>query len=66
MTRNLSTAGVIMDFLRDGKGIGLGKVAETSEMVEVNPQWVFKANNITFKGVNLQTILESLGYVFPS
>ena len=63
---NLSTAGVIMDFLYDGKGIGLGKVAETTEMVEVNPQWTFKADKITFKGEDLEYILTSLGYVFPT
>lgn len=63
---NISTAGVIMDFLYDGKGIGLGKVSETSEMVEVNPQWTFKADKMTFKGQDLETILTSLGYVFPT
>ena len=63
---NISTAGVIMDFLYDGKGIGLGKVAETTEMVEVNPEWTFKCNTMTFHGQDLKTILESLGYVFPS
>ena len=66
MTRNISTAGVIMDFLYDGKGIGLGKIAETTEMVEVNPQWTFKADKMTFKGQDLETILTSLGYVFPT
>lgn len=65
-TVNISTAGVIMDFLYDGKGIGLGKVAETTEMVEVNPQWTFKADKMTFKGQDLETILTSLGYVFPT
>ena len=65
-TVNLSTAGVIMDFLYDGKGIGLGKVAETTEMVEVNSQWTFKADKITFKGQSLESILTSLGYVFPT
>lgn len=65
-TVNISTAGVIMDFLYDGKGIGLGKVAETTEMVEVNPQWTFKADKMTFKGVDLETILTSLGYIFPT
>lgn len=63
---NLSTAGVIMDFYHDGKGIGLGKVAETSKMVEVNPEWTFKADKILFKGEDLETILTSLGYVFPT
>ena len=66
MSRNISTAGVIMDFLRDGKGIGLGKVAETTKMVEVNPEWTFKADKMTFKGQDLETILTSLGYVFPT
>ncbi len=65
-TVNISTAGVIMDFLYDGKGIGLGKVAETTEMVEVNPGWTFKADKMTFKGQDLETILTSLGYVFPT
>ena len=63
---NLSTAGVIMDFFHDGKGIGLGKVAETTQMVEVNPDWTFKADKMTFKGQDLETILTSLGYVFPT
>jgi len=65
-SRSLSTAGVIMDFLYNGKGIGLGKVSEYSEMVEVNPEWTFKCETMTFKGIDLQSILESLGYVFPS
>ena len=65
-TVNVSTAGVIMDFLYDGKGIGLGKVAETTEMVEVNPQWTFKADKMTFKGQDLETILTSLGYVLQT
>lgn len=63
---NISTAGVIMDFLYDGKGIGLGKVAENSQMVEVNPQWTLKAQTIMIKGQDLETILTSLGYVFPT
>lgn len=65
-TMNLSTAGVIMDFLYNGKGIGLGKVAETSNMVEVNPQWTFKAQTIMIRGQDLATILQSLGYTFPT
>lgn len=51
----LSTAGVIMDFLAGGKGIGLGKVAETSRMVEVNPDWILQANNINVQ-VSSETI----------
>lgn len=59
-TMNLSTAGVIMDFLYNGKGIGLGKVSETTNMVEVNPSWVFKANNITLGSDDLRTLLNSI------
>lgn len=65
-TMNLSTAGVLMDFLYNGKGIGLGKVAETSNMVEVNPEWTFKAQTIMIRGQDLATILQSLGYTFPT
>ena len=63
---NLSTAGVIMDFLYNGKGIGLGKVAETANMVEVNPEWTFKAQTIMIRGQDLATILQQLGYTFPT
>lgn len=63
---NLSTAGVIMDFLYNGKGIGLGKVAETANMVEVNPEWTFKAQTIMIHGQDLATILQQLGYTFPT
>jgi len=47
----LSTAGVIMDFLAGGKGIGLGKVAErrSTPTVEVNPEWTFLSENIQVK-----------------
>ena len=42
---NLSTAGVIMDFLAGGDGIGLGKVAELSDTVDINPNWTLRINN---------------------
>ena len=60
MTVRLSTAGVIMDFLAGGKGIGLGKVAETQNCVEVNPEWTFKANNIQLAGTDLGTLLTAI------
>ena len=43
---NLSTAGVIMDFLAGGDGIGLGKVAELADTVDINPNWTLRINNI--------------------
>lgn len=56
----LSTAGVIMDFLSGGKGIGLGKVAETQRMVEVNPEWRFRSANIDVKVGNSMVDLGTL------
>lgn len=56
----LSTAGVIMDFLTGGKGIGLGKVAEYQNMVEVNPEWEFKGS------VKVNGTLMDLGTVIAS
>lgn len=60
-TVRLSTAGVIMDFLTGGKGIGLGKVAEYQNMVEINPEWEFKCKvRVNGTLVDLGTLLESL------
>ena len=60
-TVRLSTAGVIMDFLRDGKGIGLGKVAEYQKMVEVNPEWELKASvKINGQLYDLATLLSQI------
>ena len=38
-TYRLSTAGVIMDFLNGGRGIGIGKVAEERNCLDINPNW---------------------------
>jgi len=59
-TVRLSTAGVIMDFLAGGKGIGLGKVAEIAECVEVSPEWKFKAAVIELNGTDLGTLLAQI------
>ena len=59
-TVKLSTAGVIMDFLAGGKGIGLGKVAEYSKTVEVNPEWTLKAGSIELDGSDLGTLLQQI------
>lgn len=52
-TLRLSTAGVALDILRGGKGLGLGKVAELSEAVEVNPDWTLICQQLELAGVNL-------------
>jgi len=59
-TVKLSTAGVIMDFLAGGKGIGLGKVAEYSNAVEVNPEWTLKVGSIELNGSDLGTLLQQI------
>ena len=53
-TLRLSTAGVVLDILRGGKGIGLGKVAEVSEAVELNPEWTFICRALELGGVDLK------------
>ena len=44
--RRVSTAGVLMDFLREGKGLGIGMVASTQKYVDVAPDWTLKAYNV--------------------
>lgn len=60
VTVRLSTAGVIMDFLAGGKGIGLGKVAEYSNAVEVNPEWTLKVGSIELNGSDLGQLLQQI------
>lgn len=48
-TVTLSTAGVVLDIKAGGKGVGLGKVAEYEECVEVNPQWGFRVYGMTLE-----------------
>lgn len=56
----LSTAGVIMDFLTGGKGIGFGKVAEYQNTVEVSPDWTLKTAAINLNGVDLGNLLAQI------
>lgn len=44
--RRVSTAGVLMDFLREGKGLGIGMVASTQKYVDVASDWTLKAYNV--------------------
>ena len=53
-TLRLSTAGVALDILKGGKGLGLGKVAEVSEAVELNPEWTFICRALNLDGVDLK------------
>ena len=44
--RRVSTAGVLMDFLREGKGLGIGMVASMQKYVDVASDWTLKAYNV--------------------
>ena len=44
--RRVSTAGVLMDFLRGGKGIGIGMVASTQKYVDVAADWTLRTYNV--------------------
>lgn len=59
----LSTAGVIMDFRRGGKGVGIGKVAEGDKRVEIHPEWKLMAS-VQISGraqlQDLSTLLEEI------
>lgn len=57
---SLSTAGVALDIRAGGKGVGLGKVAETDNMIEVNPQWTFKATNVMIGNQSLADYIRSV------
>lgn len=46
-TISLSTAGVALDILRGGKGLGIGKVAELEETIDFNPQWDIRVYGMT-------------------
>ena len=48
----LSTAGVLMDYLAGGKGIAFGKVAETSNLVDISPDWDVRAFKVLIGGYN--------------
>lgn len=52
----LSTAAVVMDFKKGGKGIAVGKVAETDNCFEIAPNW-----NLKMKGVNVSDFVTSQG-----
>ena len=50
VTETISTAAVLMDFLRGGKGIAIGKVAETENCFEVSQDWTTKLNGPVYLG----------------
>lgn len=37
--QTLGTAGILIDFLSGGKGMAIGKVASTSNALDINPDW---------------------------
>ena len=52
VTDTVSTAAVLMDFLSGGKGIAIGKVAETENCLEVSQDWTTKLNGPVYLGTS--------------
>jgi len=52
VTDVVSTAAVIMDFKSGGKGVAIGKVAETDNCFEVASDWAAKFNGKTYLGTS--------------
>ena len=50
----VSTASVVMDFKSGGKGVAIGKVAETDNCFEVASGWSAKFNGKTYLGTSQQ------------
>ena len=50
VTVTVSTAAVLMDFLSGGRGIAIGKVAETENCLEVSQDWTTKLNGPVYLG----------------
>lgn len=50
VTDTVSTAAVLMDFLSGGRGIAIGKVAETENCLEVSQDWTTKLNGPVYLG----------------
>lgn len=48
----VSTASVVMDFKSGGKGVAIGKVAETDNCFEVSSDWTAKFNGTTYLGTS--------------
>lgn len=52
----ISTAGVLMDFRRGGKGIALGKVSEYENCLEINRDWEIRLKGMTLAEYIVQVI----------
>jgi hypothetical protein len=52
VTDTVSTAAVVMDFLSGGKGVAIGKVAETKNCFEVSSDWSAKFLGTTYLGTS--------------
>ena len=52
VTDTVSTAAVLMDFLSGGKGVAIGKVAETQNCFEVSSDWTTKLNGPVYLGTS--------------
>ena len=56
----LSTAGVTMDWLYDGKGVAFGKVSETANSVEISQTWDLICEKLRLAGVDFNLLLSQI------
>lgn len=56
----LSSAGVVMDWLRGGKGISFGKVASRKMAVEVSEMWKFICYNLVLSNVDVSLWMKQI------
>lgn len=59
-TMRLSTANVIMDWMWNGQGISLGKVAETKDAVEIAENWQFICHKLLLAGININDWMKDI------
>ena len=62
-TQRLSTAGVLIDWLAGGKGMAIGKVAETQNMLDVNPMWTMLFYQATVGAYNNNTDVDLVAWM---
>ena len=59
LSEKVGTVYVLMDFHKSGKGIAIGKVAETENCLDISPKWKVKVNGKYLEEVVKQLLLAS-------